>query len=148
MPTYNVTTVNMTLTEDQKSDVAMAITMAHNKSTGAPGFFAQVIFHDVANGHHFIGGKLNDVSHIFVHGLIRAGRTADAKSGLMAQIRDSVANISGSNEEGIWVYIQDIEAEQMIEFGRFLPAPGEEEAWKKEISNKKREEFARAGVAI
>jgi len=148
MPTYNVTTVNLMLTKDQKSEVAMAITTAHNKSTGAPGFFAQVIFHDVANGQHFIGGKLNNVSHIFVHGLIRAGRTTDAKSGLMAQIRDSVAKISGSSDEDIWVYVQDIEAEQMIEFGRFLPATGEEEAWKKEISDKKRDEFARAGVLI
>src|SRR4029077_17542288 len=81
MPTYTVTTANLTLTPE--SAIAAAITDAHHGNTGAPGFFAQVLFVALPERKHYIGGKLNKIPHIFVHGLIRAGRSADAKAGLI-----------------------------------------------------------------
>lgn len=146
MPTYSVTTSNLSLSQEQKSEIAQAITTSHNAQTGAPTFFAQVIFSSIDEGDHFIGGRLNSAPHIFVSGLIRGGRDTEIKQSLMDRILRQVSEIAGAKAEDIWVYMQDIPPTQMIEFGRFLPAPGEEEEWKQGISEEKRADFASARV--
>jgi len=148
MPTYTVTTANVSLSRDQKGRIAEVITAAHHKSTGAPGFFAQVIFRALEGGEHFIGGKLNVTPHVFVHGMIRAGRGSDVKQALMREAAAEVQVIAGVGKEDIWFYIQDIEAQQMIEFGRFLPEPGAENEWRKGITPEKLAAFKSAGVAL
>jgi len=40
--------------------------------------------------------------------------------------------------EDVWIYLQDIPATQMIEFGRFLPAPGDEAKWERGMTPEKR----------
>ena len=148
MPTYTVTTANVAPNAVQESEMAAAITDAHRQNTGAPGFFAQVLFVRLPEGKHYIGGKLNSTPHIYVHGLIRAGRSAAAKTGLIQQITLKIREISGVGAEDIWVYVQDIPPEQMVEFGRVLPAPGAEEQWQKDLSPSKRQQLSAAGVAI
>jgi phenylpyruvate tautomerase PptA (4-oxalocrotonate tautomerase family) len=148
MPTYTVTTANVALTLTQEGKIAAAITDAHHRNTGAPGFFAQVLFFTLPERRHYIGGKLNSTPHIYIHGLIRAGRSAEAKTGLIQQITLRAREISGVGAEDIWVYVQDIPPEQMIEFGRVLPAPGAEEQWRKGLSPVKRQQLAAAGVDI
>lgn len=134
MPTYTVTTANLSLSQEQKSRIADAITTAHNTQTGAPRFFAQVIFSAVAQGEHFIGGQVNTEPQLFVSGLIRAGRGVDVKQALMSQMVEEITQITGVAARHVWIYLQDIQAAQMIEFGRFLPLPGEEEAWIQEMA--------------
>jgi phenylpyruvate tautomerase PptA (4-oxalocrotonate tautomerase family) len=148
MPTYTVTSANVSLTAAQQSEIAAAITETHHQNTGAPGFFAQVLFVALPEQKHFIGGKPNVTPHLYVHGLIRAGRSAAAKSGLIQQIAQKVCEIAGVGTEDIWVYVQDIPPEQMIEFGRVLPEPGAEEQWRKGLSELKRQQLAAAGVTI
>jgi phenylpyruvate tautomerase PptA (4-oxalocrotonate tautomerase family) len=148
MPTYTVTTANVTLTPAQESEVAAAITEAHHDNTKAPAFFAQVLFAALPARKHYIGGKLNTTPHIFVHGLIRAGRSAAAKAGLIEQVTSKVKEISGIGAEDVWVYVQDIPAEQMVEFGRVLPEPGAEDQWRNGLSSTKRQQLTAAGVAI
>jgi phenylpyruvate tautomerase PptA (4-oxalocrotonate tautomerase family) len=148
MPTYTVTTANVVLTSAQEREIAAAITDAHHQNTGAPGFFAQVLFVALPERKHYIGGKLNSTPHIYIHGLIRAGRSAAAKTGLIQQIALKVREIAGVGAEDIWVYVQDIPPEQMVEFGRVLPAPGAEAQWQKDLSPGKRQQLADAGVAI
>jgi phenylpyruvate tautomerase PptA (4-oxalocrotonate tautomerase family) len=148
MPTYTVTTANVVLTSAQESEIAAAITNAHHQNTGAPGFFAQVLFVALPERKHYIGGKPNSTAHIYIHGLIRAGRSADAKTGLIQQMTSKVREISGVGAEDIWVYVQDIPPEQMVEFGRVLPAPGAEQQWREGLSAAKRQQLAAAGVAI
>lgn len=148
MPTYTVTTANVALTSTQESEIAAAVTGAHHENTGAPGFFAQVLFVTLPERKHYIGGKLNTTPHIYIHGLIRAGRSAAAKTGLIQQITSKVREISGVGTEDIWVYVQDIPPAQMVEFGRVLPEPGAEEQWQKALSPGKRQQLSAAGVAI
>src|ERR1700761_4860547 len=104
MPTYTVTAANVSLTADQQSKIAAAITDAHHQNTGAPGFFAQVLFVALPEQRHYIGGKLNVAPHLYVHGLIRAGRSSQAKSGLIRQISEKTREIAGIGSEDIWVY--------------------------------------------
>ena len=148
MPTYTVTSANVSLTATQESEIAAGITEAHHQNTGAPGFFAQVMFVTLPERRHYIGGKLNATPHLYVHGLIRAGRSAAAKSSLIRQIAAKLQEIAGVGAEDIWVYVQDIPPEQMIEFGRVLPEPGAEEQWRKGLSQQKRQQLAAAGVTI
>jgi phenylpyruvate tautomerase PptA (4-oxalocrotonate tautomerase family) len=148
MPTYTVTSANVALTSAQEGEIAAAITDAHHQNTGAPGFFAQVLFVTLPERKHYIGGKLNTAPQIYIHGLIRAGRTAAAKTGLLQQIASKAREISGVGAEDIWVYVQDIPPEQMVEFGRVLPAPGAEAQWQKDLSPEKRRQLSAAGVAI
>lgn len=148
MPTYTVRTANLSLDDDQRQRIASAITEAHSGSTGAPGYFAQIFFDPSLQATHFIGGRPNIIPHVYVHGLIRAGRTADQKRKLLESIRDRVHEIARVRAEDIWVYVQEIVAEQMIEFGRILPEPGREAEWRQGFSPEKIEAFRRAGVAI
>lgn len=148
MPTYTVTSANVSITETQQSEIAATITEAHHQNTGAPGFFAQVMFIALPDRKHYIGGKLNSAPQIYVHGLIRAGRSASAKAGLLRQITSNVREIAGVGAEDVWVYVQDIPPEQMVEFGRVLPEPGAEEQWRKDVSAQKREQLAAAGVTV
>ncbi|WP_439531425.1 tautomerase family protein [Marinobacter adhaerens] len=138
MPTYTVTVANLSLSPQQKSQIAEAITAAHNAQTGAPRFFAQVLFSAAKEGDHFVGGRLNTAPQVFVHGLVRDGRSIEIKQALMSQMLEEIAQILNISVEDVWIYLQDIPATQMIEFGRFLPAPGEEAKWEKGMTPEKR----------
>ena len=138
MPTYTVTVANLSLSSQQKSQIAEAITTAHSTQTGAPRFFAQVWFFSTDEGDHFVGGSVNTAPQVYVHGLVREGRSIEIKQALMSQILEEIAQILDITGEDVWIYLQDIPATQMIEFGRFLPAPGEEAEWEKGMTPGKR----------
>ena len=65
----------------------------------------------------------------FVHGQIRGGRTAESKDALISQILAAVSEASELERNRIWIYLVDIPARQMVEFGHVLPEPGDEPAW-------------------
>ena len=146
MPTYTVRSANCRLSPGQRDAIAAAITEVHQAQTGAPGYLAQVIFDPVADGHHYIGGRPNHAPHVFVHGLIRAGRTATQKRRLMEHLAARVRDAASVGPEDIWVYVQEIAPEQMIEFGRPLPAPGAEAEWRRGLTPAKRAALGGAGV--
>lgn len=138
MPTYTVTLANLSLSAEQKSQIAEAITGAHHTHTGAPRFFAQVQFSHVPDGDHFVGGRENSEPQVYVLGLVREGRSTGVKQAVMRQMLAEIAQIAGVTAEEVWIYLQDIPAAQMIEFGRFLPDPGKEAEWEREMTPEKR----------
>jgi phenylpyruvate tautomerase PptA (4-oxalocrotonate tautomerase family) len=146
MPTYTVKSANFALTNDQEAAIAASITRSHHEATGAPAYFAQVVFSPIESGKHYIGGKPYRTAHLFVHGLIRAGRSAEVKAALVKDIAAKVHAIAGIGAEDIWVYIQDMAATQMVEFGRTLPEPGEEEAWRAAMSARKLQDLKATGA--
>jgi phenylpyruvate tautomerase PptA (4-oxalocrotonate tautomerase family) len=68
MPTYFCTSTKGRLTSEQKSKIAGEITRIHAEVTGAPSFFAQVIFSDVQSGDWFMGGAPLTHDQIFIYG--------------------------------------------------------------------------------
>ena len=136
MPTYTVKFSNLKISNSQKKNLAKKITSIHNETTGANTYFAQVVFHQIKKNDHFMGGKTVKGKELFVNGQIRAGRTQEVKKNLITGIRDGVIKILKLPKENIWVYLEDLEPNQMIEYGEILPRSGEEKIWFDKLSPK------------
>ena len=139
MPTYTCTTAEGLLSDTQKSGIAQAITTAHAEITGAPAYFAQVIFQEVPPGDHFIGGKPLAHDHIFVYGRIRGGRSAVDRKALIKRLTEDVAGIAGVPTFSVWTYLLELPAAAMVEFGHILPEPGDEPIWNDALPASERE---------
>jgi len=130
MPTYFCTSTNGRLTSEQKKKIAGEITRIHAEVTGAPSYFAQVIFNEVETGDWFMGGAPLHHEHIFVNGHIRAGRAAVDKTRMIKLMAEAVAAAAQvESTRAVWVYVNELPPRQMIEFGHVLPEPGDEPAW-------------------
>jgi phenylpyruvate tautomerase PptA (4-oxalocrotonate tautomerase family) len=140
MPTYFCTTLEGRLTAEQKSKIAGEITRVHCEVTGAPSFFAQVIFQEVKPGNYFVGGAALRHDQLFVYGLIRSGRAAVDKSRMIALMAKAVGEVAKvENSRSVWVYVGELPPRQMIEFGQLLPEAGDELAWTAALSAADRE---------
>jgi phenylpyruvate tautomerase PptA (4-oxalocrotonate tautomerase family) len=129
MPTYVCSAATGRLTPVQKTEIVHGITVIHHEETGAPSYLVQVIFHDVAPDSHYVAGRPASADQIWVRGDIRAGRTNEQKSRMLRRIMQDVARASGAAEDAVWVYLCDIPAANITEYGRVLPPPGQEDAW-------------------
>ena len=134
MPTYIVKYSNFKLSSKQKKFIADGITKTHSKFTGANTFFAQVIFQKNENRSHFMGGKLVKNKEIFLNGQIRAGRTSAIKKKLILGLREVIIKNTKLKKDFVWVYLEDLLPQQMIEYGEILPISGEEKNWFKSLS--------------
>ena len=134
MPTYTVKYSNFKLSLKQKKFIANGITKTHSKFTGANTFFAQVIFQKNENSSHFMGGKLIKNKEIFLNGQIRAGRTSATKKKLILGLREVLTQNTKLKKDFVWVYLEDLPPQQMIEYGEILPKSGEEKKWFKSLS--------------
>ena len=135
MPTYTVKYSNLKLSPKQKKLIADGITKTHSKFTGANTFFAQVIFQKNESSSHFMGGKLIKNKEIFLNGQIRAGRTLAIKKKLILGLREILTRNTKLKKDFVWVYLEDLLPQQMIEYGEILPKPGGEKKWFKSLSN-------------
>ncbi|HUK53028.1 MAG TPA: tautomerase family protein [Candidatus Binatia bacterium] len=129
MPTYTLMIPEDILSEEQKAVLAREITRLHSEATGAPRGFAQVFFHELPRGDHFVGGVAAQHGQIFVRGEIRAGRSREVKRRLIVSIQQETSRISELPQANVWVYLHELPSSQMAELGRILPEPGEEAAW-------------------
>ena len=129
MPTYIVKYSNIILSQKQKNLIANDITKTHSKFTGANSFFAQVIFQKNEKNGHYMGGKLVKTKEIFLNGQIRSGRTAKVKKQLISGLRKILIKNTNLRKENVWVYLEDLLPDQMIEYGEVLPKSGQEKKW-------------------
>jgi phenylpyruvate tautomerase PptA (4-oxalocrotonate tautomerase family) len=133
MPTYTCAAAPGLLDPERRGAIARAVTAAHAEITGAPAYFAQVIFEGVAEGDHFIGGAPLAHDHLFVYGRIRAGRSAEVRNALMKRLVADVAKAANLPAFAIWVYLQELPPAAMAEFGHILPEPGDEAEWSRNL---------------
>ena len=129
MPTYTVKYSNFNLSQKQKNSIADDISNTHSKYTGANTFFAQVIFQKNKKNSHFMGGKLVKTKEIFLNGQIRAGRTSKVKKQLILGLRKILIKNTKLQSHFIWIYLEDLLPDQMIEYGEVLPKSGKEKKW-------------------
>ncbi len=134
MPTYTVKYSNLNLSQKQKNLIANDITITHNKFTGANTYFAQVIFKKNDKNSHYMGGKLVKTKEIFLNGQIRAGRTSKIKKQLILGLRKILIKNTKLRRDFVWVYLEDLLPDQMIEYGEVLPKSGHEQKWFNSLS--------------
>ena len=136
MPTYTVTSSNISLSSKKQKELAEGITKIHNVVTGANTYFAQVIFNKTKKNNHFMGGKKVKEPSMFLLGQIRAGRPKKTKDKLISDLRNIIIKKSKLDETQVWVYIIDLPPSQMIEYGAVLPESGKEKQWFMGLSTK------------
>ncbi len=145
MPTYTVKYSNFKLSRKQKKFIADGITKTHSKFTGANTFFAQVIFQKNEKNSHFMGGKLVKNKEIFLNGQIRAGRTPAIKKKLILGLKEVLTKNTKLKKDFVWVYLEDLLPQQMIEYGEILPKSGGEKKWFKSLSISLKKRLERLG---
>ena len=143
MPTYAFSTAK-DITADQRAKLVDSVTAIHEVEATAPRFFVQVIFYKVEPGAISIGGEAASPDHIWVRADIRAGRTNEQKARMLRRIMRETSEILSISEQSVWVYISDIPAQGVLEFGNVLPEPGGEEAWLASLPGELREKLRRA----
>ncbi|MEO4002075.1 tautomerase family protein [Mesorhizobium sp. CAU 1732] len=129
MPTYICWTAAGLLSSEKRAQIAEAITTIHAEEGRAPLYFVQVLFNDVQPASHFVGGQPAADGHIWIRADIRSGRTDEQKKAILERIATEVSTVAKVGREDVWVYISDISAAGVLEFGHVLPQPGEEDAW-------------------
>lgn len=127
MPTYVCSLAEGSVDDRQKTEIAEALTRIHNEETGAPRYFVQVVIEEKKATDRFLGGSRAS-GQIWIRGDIRAGRTEIQRNAMMLRMMREVAQISGTKEENIWVYLCNLAPTDMVEYGHVLPQPGEEAA--------------------
>ena len=128
MPTYVCVVKAGLLNNQQKQRIASAITRLHSETTGAPTWLAQVVIDENEQRQRYLSAQPAD-HQIWIRGDIRAGRTSEQRQRLMLGIVQAVSEISGVEESAIWVYLCNLAPDDMVEYGRVLPRPGEEQQW-------------------
>ena len=134
MPTYIVKCSNFNLSQKQKNLLANDISNTHSKFTGANTFFAQVIFQKNEKNAHYMSGKLVKTKEIFLNGQIRAGRSPKVKKKLILGLRKILIKNTKLQRGFVWVYLEDLLPDQMIEYGEVLPKSGHEKKWFNSLS--------------
>ncbi len=145
MPTYTISSPKGTLQQEQKRRIAREVTRVHSEVTGANTFFAQVLFVETAEESWFQGGTPEAATPVFLHGQIRAGRSAETKARLLASLVAVVADGSSIPRRQIWAYLHELPPSHMVEYGRVLPEPGQEAQWLADLPADERETMERMG---
>src|SRR5262249_14369475 len=84
---------------------------------------------EIAPDCYFVGGSSLKGHQVFVNGQIRAGRSAESKDSLIAQITAAVAEAANLSEGEGWGYITGLEPRQVDAVGHVLPEAGDEARW-------------------
>lgn len=143
MPTYAITSARP-FTAEERARIAQSVTEIHAIEATAPRYFVQVLFNALEPGTIFLGGAPASPDHVWVRADIRAGRSREQKARLMTRIMRETSDILGISEQDVWVYISDIPALGVLEFGTVLPEPGEEEQWLAALPEALREKLRNA----
>lgn len=143
MPTDACTTA-CDVSPEQRARIAESVTAIHAAEADAPRCFVQVIFDRVEPGAILIAGEPASPDHVWVRADIRAGRSAEQKAKILTRIMRETSAILGTSEQDVWVYVSDIPAQGVLEFGNVLPPPGGAAEWLAGLTEELREKLSRA----
>ena len=119
MPLYTVTTQIGVLGNEAKASLAAKLTDLHSELAGVPRNWVHIVFHDYAVGSGFTAGAPAATVSLIL--LIRTGRSAEYKRGLMKRLWELVQNATGAADDQIVVGIQELPASQAMEMGQVMP---------------------------
>jgi phenylpyruvate tautomerase PptA (4-oxalocrotonate tautomerase family) len=129
MPVYTSITQEGSLSQQQRKEIAEAVTKIHVDATGAPRSFVNVRFFTYPPGNNFRGGA--ESATAYLGGTIRAGRDLATKQKMLQELVAMMQRIGKLPADEVVVFVEDISADQVIEKGVILPQPGQEKEWLK-----------------
>ena len=127
MPIYHCTSQGGLLADSTRENIAKEITRIHCDATGAPASFVNVLFHETQEGRYFVEGQRS--GHSIVFGAIRKGRTVETRQAMLKEFSQMWTRLTGQPEGEVLVTLIEVPSENMIEGGRIMPEPGQEQAW-------------------
>ena len=143
MPTYVCSAATGRLTPVQKTEIARSITDIYPEVTGAPRYFVQVIFHDVAPGNNYVAGRQAPADKILIRCDTRSGKTNEQRSQMVRRIMQDVSRASGAPDDAFTVLLCEIPVANIAEYGRVAPSPEEDDAWFSSLPDAMRERLTR-----
>jgi phenylpyruvate tautomerase PptA (4-oxalocrotonate tautomerase family) len=127
LPFYTCNVPADSLTDDQKEDLARAITRIHAEVTGASPALVHVLYNEAASADLYVGGEAS--SDVVISGQIRAGRSDADKQRLLRKLAEAGATVTGRPPETFAVIVRDVPAKFIFDRGDIAPELGEDEAW-------------------
>ena len=119
MPLYTITSQAGVLNNDAKANLAEQLTELHCQLAGVPRNWVHVVFQDYAVGSGFTAGA--PAATVALTLLIRTGRSADYKRGLLQRLWALVQSATGAADDQIVVVIEEAPASQAMEMGKIMP---------------------------
>jgi phenylpyruvate tautomerase PptA (4-oxalocrotonate tautomerase family) len=119
VPLYTVTTQIGVLDNDAKADLAAQLTQLHCELSGVPPNWVHIIFQDYDIGSGFTAGRPAATAGLTL--LIRTGRSADYKRGLLKRLWELVQNATGAADDQLVIGIQEVPSSQAMEMGQIMP---------------------------
>ena len=123
MPLYRCIVTPQLSSYEQRAEIAEHVTRIHCEVTAGLPLFVHTFFTEDD------AGMLPSDKRALMLGSIRAGRTAEQKATLVAQLEQSLARILAVGREQVSVVTVDVPARWVMEGGDILPEPGDEAAW-------------------
>jgi phenylpyruvate tautomerase PptA (4-oxalocrotonate tautomerase family) len=119
MPLYTVTTQAGVLSTGAKATLAAELTAFHAEYADVPKNWVHVVFQEYAAGDGFTAGEVAATAALTL--LIRSGRSAEYKRGMLKRLWELVQNATGAADNQIVLGIQEVPPSQAMEMGRIMP---------------------------
>jgi phenylpyruvate tautomerase PptA (4-oxalocrotonate tautomerase family) len=127
MPIYQCVT-SKALSPEIRASIAKEFTRIHIEWTGAPEAFVNVVFSDLPQGSHFLGGAVRE-NGTLINAIVRAGRTLQTRQALLKSLSAAWSRLAGQPERNLVLRVEEADAATIMEAGLIMPQPGEEAAW-------------------
>jgi phenylpyruvate tautomerase PptA (4-oxalocrotonate tautomerase family) len=107
------------LSTGTKATLAAELTAFHAEYADVPKNWAHVVFQEYAAGDGFTAGEVAATAALTL--LIRSGRSAEYKCGMLKRLWELVQNATGAADNQIVLGIQEVPPSQAMEMGRIMP---------------------------
>ena len=119
MPLYTIMTQSGVLNDKAKVELAGEVTAFHSEYAGVPKNWVHIVFQEYAAGNGFTAGEVAATAALTL--LIRTGRSADYKRGLLKRLWDLLQDATGAADDQIVLGIQEVPSSQAMEMGQIMP---------------------------
>ena len=119
MPLYTITIQAGVLDTQGKSALAARLSTFHAQYAGVPPNWVHVVFNEYPIGSGFTAGQPSSTVALTV--LIRSGRSAEYKRGMLKELWSCVQGATRAPDEEIVIGIQEVPSSQAMEMGKIMP---------------------------
>jgi phenylpyruvate tautomerase PptA (4-oxalocrotonate tautomerase family) len=102
-----------------KAKLAAELTVFHSEYAGVPKNWVHIVFQEYAAGNGFTAGEAAATAALTL--LIRTGRSAEYKRGLLKRLWDLLQDATGAPDDQMVLGVQEVPPSQAMEMGQIMP---------------------------